>query len=330
MQSRLSAVAEYAASFVIADQSAILTARECLIEALACGLEALRDPQCAARIGPIVPGALMPGGARVPGTSLELEPAQAAYCMALMFCGPAAEPSAASGASATASLPAVLAVADYQARKAMMQGTAPPKVRDVLTAMIKAVEIAGALAAAGEHPRTPEEIPLRCTRIAAAAILAAQLGGAPQQIATAIGSACLDGDFPSELQHRQTGGRLDWATAETLSRAVRHACQATAVVRAGAESPAPLADLELAGDRLPGQAGPAATGSLGTGYMARLAAWRNARACVPQTARLLAAVERHFPARQGQRIRALCVPPERLDELPVNEWIAALVANGAR
>ncbi|HEX3845304.1 MAG TPA: MmgE/PrpD family protein, partial [Steroidobacteraceae bacterium] len=80
------ALAEYAAADAIKSDSAFATARHCLIDALAHGFEALRDPRCAALMGPLVPGALMPGGARVPGTSLELDPAQAAFCTSLMLC----------------------------------------------------------------------------------------------------------------------------------------------------------------------------------------------------------------------------------------------------
>src|ERR1700677_2043104 len=79
------ALADYATGFAIGSGTAIRTARHCLIDALGGGFEALREPECAALIGPLVPGSLMPGGARVPGTSLELDPAQAAFCTGLML-----------------------------------------------------------------------------------------------------------------------------------------------------------------------------------------------------------------------------------------------------
>ena len=86
------AIADYAANYTIDSDSAIQTARHCLIDALGRGLEALRDPLCVALIGPLVPGAVMPGGARLPGTSLELDPAQAAFCATLTLCRPARAP----------------------------------------------------------------------------------------------------------------------------------------------------------------------------------------------------------------------------------------------
>ncbi len=52
----------------------------CLLDTLGCGLLALAYPACTKMLGPVVPGATLPGvGARVPGTSFELDPVQAAF-----------------------------------------------------------------------------------------------------------------------------------------------------------------------------------------------------------------------------------------------------------
>jgi 2-methylcitrate dehydratase len=166
------ALADYAVGFTVDSGSAINTARHCLIDALGGAFEALREPECAALIGPLVPGSMMPGGARVPGTSLELDPAQAAFCTSLMLCRSASGshwPTSRSGYVADA-FGALLAVADYQGRKAIMEGKSPPKVRDVLAAMIKTVEIQGLLAADGAA--------IRPARVAATTVATAQLGGA--------------------------------------------------------------------------------------------------------------------------------------------------------
>ena len=64
----------------ITSAEALDTARLCLMDALGCGLLALNYPACTKLLGPVVPGATMPGtGARVPGTSYELDPIQAAF-----------------------------------------------------------------------------------------------------------------------------------------------------------------------------------------------------------------------------------------------------------
>ena len=46
---------------------------------------ALGDRDCARLLGPVVPGAELPGGARVPGTACELDPVQAAFNIGAMI-----------------------------------------------------------------------------------------------------------------------------------------------------------------------------------------------------------------------------------------------------
>jgi 2-methylcitrate dehydratase len=299
--SLVAALADYATGFAIADTAAIQTARHCLIDALGGGLEALRHPECAALIGPLVPGSMMPGGARVPGTSLELDPAQAAFCIELMLCR-----------SASPAVGALLAVADYQGRKAIMEGKSPPKLRDVLAAMIKTVEIQRVLAAAG--------MTARLARIAAVtSLVTAQLGGALRQIATALSYACADGGMQIETE---------WARADATGRAVRYACQAIAV-GSSYLTPADADPVDLA-DRLIGGQSWRPEKSFGISTIDKLAASRGPLEVAELTKKFQSAVERHFPARQGERIKALFAAPERLDDLPVNELLAVLVTNGAR
>ena len=304
------ALADYATRFAIDDGAAIRTARHCLIDALGCGLEALHEPECAALISPLVPGSMMPGGARVPGTSLELDPAQAAFCTTLMLCRPASRRNRLTSGGAFGAL---LAVADYQARKAIMEGKPPPRVRDVLAAMIKTAEIEGVLASEGAT--------LRSARIAITTIVTTQLGGAPRQIVTALSYACSDGGMQIDEDDRYDIGRRDWAkdwaTADAVSRAVRYACQAMA---AGSSYLAHPAAVDLACKRK----------SFGTAIIDQLAASPGALEVAELTVRFHSAVERHFPARQAERIKVLFAAPERLDDLPINELLAALVTNGAR
>lgn len=51
----------------------------CLMDALACAAGALDDIDCRRLIGPVVPGAILRGGPRVPFTALELDPIRAAF-----------------------------------------------------------------------------------------------------------------------------------------------------------------------------------------------------------------------------------------------------------
>src|SRR6202046_2003499 len=80
----LAEIANFASSPPPVSALALETARYCLMDTLACGLMALKVPACARLIAPVVPGAVMPGGSRVPGTSLELDPVQGAFAIGAM------------------------------------------------------------------------------------------------------------------------------------------------------------------------------------------------------------------------------------------------------
>lgn len=326
------ALADYAATFAIDSASVIKTARECLIEALGCGFDALHDPQCASLIGPLVPGALMPGGARVPGTSLELDPAQAAFCIGLMLSRSVSGNRWAALGSERAFDPigAILAVADYRARKATMEGKSPPKVRDLLVTIAKALEIQGVLAFEGGPREMATGITaIRIARVATTAVVAAQLGGTLEQIVTALSHACIDGEMLIDPDQRNDTGRGDWARADAASRAVRHACQAMAAGPFSYLTSGDLRAVDLAGKFL-GAKPSTARKPFGTDAMDRLATQRTPGDVVEITTRFRTAVDRCYPARQAERIKALFAAPERLDDLPVNELLAALVTNGSR
>lgn len=327
--SLVAALADYAAASLAIDDSVITAARLSLIASLSRAFEALRDPECAALIGPLVPGALMPGGARVPGTSLELDPAQAAFCNGLLLCHVASADVGrpAERRCAPDSLGAILAVADYRGRKAIMEGRSPPSVRDVLAAIAKAARIRRVL----DSPTDPEhtEATLRLTRVASAAIAAAQLGGTRQQILTALSYACIDSGIPIEADEHYSVGHEHWVTADAISRAVRHACRAIAAGQPSHATSGQLAAMDRAGKLLSSK--PRSADMLfRANALDPLAGLERPAEIKELTMRFQTAVDRYFPARQAQRVKALFEMPERLDELPVNELLAALVTNGAR
>jgi 2-methylcitrate dehydratase len=311
------AIADYAAAFEVNSDSAIAMARHCLTDALGRGFEALRDPDCACLIGPLVPGAMMPGGARVPGTSLELDPPQAAFCLGVMFCptaGSNLDPELPALHQAAGPLAASLATADYRARKATMEGAAPPRMRDVLVATVKAVEIQGVLALRGGHDPAGTAA-LRIPRLAVTAMVAAALGGTRVQIVNALVCAGIGDPVSVGADETSVSGSGGWATADTISRAVRHGCQAVISGRA-----LPLTAIEPSA---------AAGHPFGTTMIDTLVVRHNRQHSESLRTRFRAAVDRHFPLRQAERIKALFAAPERLDDLPVNELLAALVVNGA-
>src|SRR5579859_933918 len=134
--------------YEIQSDLALETARNCLIDTLGCGLEALEYPACTKLLGPVVPGTVVPNGARVPGTRFQLDPVKAAFDIGAMIRWLDFNDTwlAAEWGHPSDNLGGILAVADWLSRTAVAVGQAPLVVRDVLTAMIKAHEIQGVLA----------------------------------------------------------------------------------------------------------------------------------------------------------------------------------------
>ena len=67
-------IANYVSKYQIKSTEAYSTARYCLMDTLGCGFEALEYPACTKLLGPVVQGTVVPNGAKVPGTSFQLDP----------------------------------------------------------------------------------------------------------------------------------------------------------------------------------------------------------------------------------------------------------------
>ena len=219
----LVAIADYAHAAKIDSTTAYDTARYCLMDTLACGFQALKYPACTRMLGPVVPGAVMPGGSRVPGTSYELDPVQGAFNIGAMVRWLDFNDTwlAAEWGHPSDNLGGILAVADYLARKNVMEGQKPLTVRDVLTAMIKAHEIQGVLALENSFNRVGLDHVI-LVRVASTAVVTAMLGGTRDQIINAVSNAWIDGGALRTYRHApNTGSRKSWAAGDATSRAVR-------------------------------------------------------------------------------------------------------------
>ena len=218
----LQQIADYTlATERITSDEAFDTARLCLMDTLGCGLLALAYPACVKLLGPVVPGATLPGrGARVPGTSHELEPVQAAFNIGAMVRWLDFNDTwlAAEWGHPSDNLGGILAVADYLSR-----GGQSLTIRDVLIAMIQAHEIQGVLALENSFNRVGLDHVL-LVRIASTAVVTRLLGGTREQIVNALSNAFLDGGALRTYRHApNTGSRKSWAAGDATSRAVRHA-----------------------------------------------------------------------------------------------------------
>ena len=221
----LADIADYALSYSIKSDAAYETAYYCLMDTLACGFQALKYPACTKLMGPVVPGATMPGGARVPGTSYELDPINAAFNIGAMIRWLDFNDTwlAAEWGHPSDNLGGILAVADYLSRKALAEGKPSLTVRDVLTAMIKAHEIQGVLALENSFNRVGLDHVL-LVRIASTAVATTMLGGTREQVINAVSNAWIDGGALRTYRHApNTGSRKSWAAGDATSRAVRHA-----------------------------------------------------------------------------------------------------------
>jgi 2-methylcitrate dehydratase len=223
----LQEIADYVLSDAHEHPDALRTARLCLLDSLGCALQALQYPACTKLLGPIVPGAICPGGSRVPGTSYELDPVRAAFNIGTMIRWLDFNDTflAAEWGHPSDNLGAILAVADYLSRKAIINRSEPMTLRQVFAAAVQAHEIQGVLALSHSFNRVGLDHVL-LVRVASAAVATRLLGGTRQEIINVLSQAFLDGGALRTYRHApNTGSRKSWAAGDAASRGVFHALQ---------------------------------------------------------------------------------------------------------
>jgi aconitate hydratase 2/2-methylisocitrate dehydratase/2-methylcitrate dehydratase len=216
-------IANYVADYEIQSEEAFDTARNCLIDTLGCGFEALDYPACKKILGPVIEGTVVPNGAKVPGTNYQLDPILAAFNIGSMIRWLDFNDTwlAAEWGHPSDNLGGILAVADYLSRKNVTEGKAPLTVKDVLTAMIKAHEIQGILALENSFNRVGLDHVI-LVKIASTAVVTQLLGGNKEEIINAVSNAFVDGQSLRTYRHSpNTGSRKSWAAGDATSRAVR-------------------------------------------------------------------------------------------------------------
>ena len=216
-------IADYVLNYKIESTEAYDTARNCLMDTLGCGLEALSYPACTKLLGPIVAGTIVPDGAKVPGTQFQLDPIQAAFNIGAMIRWLDFNDTwlAAEWGHPSDNLGGILATADWLSRTRVTAGKAPLTMRDVLTAMIKAHEIQGVLALENSFNRVGlDHVVL--VKVASTAVVTGLLGGNREEIINAVSNAWVDGQALRTYRHApNTGSRKSWAAGDATSRAVR-------------------------------------------------------------------------------------------------------------
>src|SRR5271170_2995432 len=223
-------IADYVDSYSIERELAYTTARNCLIDTLGCGLEALEYPACTKLLGPIVPGTIVPNGARVPGTQSQIDPVHAAFNIGTMIRWLDFNDTwlAAEWGHPSDNLGGILAVADWLSRTAVAAGKPPLRMKQVLTAMIKAHEIQGCIALENSFNKVGlDHVVL--VKVASTAVVSQLLGLTREQSIAAVSLAWVDGQSLRTYRHApNTGSRKSWAAGDATSRAVRLALMAQA------------------------------------------------------------------------------------------------------
>ncbi|MEN1957100.1 bifunctional 2-methylcitrate dehydratase/aconitate hydratase [Luteimonas changyuni] len=216
-------IADYVTGFAVESPLAWTTARHCLLDTLGCGLEALEYPACTRLLGPIVPGTVVPNGARVPGTGYQLDPVQAAFNIGAMVRWLDFNDTwlAAEWGHPSDNLGGILAVADWLSRTAVADGRPPLLMKDVLRAMVKAHEIQGCIALENSFNAVGlDHVVL--VKVASTAVVAGLLGLPQDGIINALSQAWVDGQSLRTYRHApNTGSRKSWAVGDATSRAVR-------------------------------------------------------------------------------------------------------------
>src|SRR3989441_4739888 len=216
-------IADYVTAYEIDSAEAYATAHYCLLDTLGCGFEALAYPACTKLLGPIVPGTIVPNGAKVPGTPFQLDPVQAAFNIGAMIRWLDFNDTwlAAEWGHPSDNLGGILARADWLSRTAVAAGKPPLVVRDVLTAMIKAHEIQGVIALRNSFNRVGlDHVVL--VKVASTAVVGQLLGLSNEAIVNAVSLAWVDGQSLRTYRHApNTGSRKSWAAGDATSRAVR-------------------------------------------------------------------------------------------------------------
>ena len=216
-------IVDYVLNTGIDSALALETARHCLIDTLGCGLEALSYPACTKLLGPVVPGTIVPNGAKVPGTSFQLDPVQAAFDIGAMIRWLDFNDTwlAAEWGHPSDNLGGILATADWLSRTAVAAGRKPLLMRDVLVAMIQAHEIQGCLALENSFNAVGLDHVL-LVKVASTAVVGRLLGLTRDELINAVSNAFVDGHALRTYRHApNTGSRKSWAAGDATSRAVR-------------------------------------------------------------------------------------------------------------
>jgi 2-methylcitrate dehydratase len=219
----LADIADYVLNYEIKSELALKTAYYCLLDTLGCGFEALTYPACTKLLGPVVPGTIVPNGAKVPGTNYQLDPIQAAFNIGAIIRWLDFNDTwlAAEWGHPSDNLGGILATADWLSRTNIAEGKEPLTMLQVLHAMVMAHEVQGVLALENSFNRVGLDHVI-LVKVASTAVVGKLLGLNREELINAVSLAFVDGQSLRTYRHApNTGSRKSWAAGDATSRAVR-------------------------------------------------------------------------------------------------------------
>jgi 2-methylcitrate dehydratase len=219
----LTEIVDYVLNYEIKSDLAWKTAHYCLLDTLGCGFEALTYPACTKLLGPVVKGTIVPNGAKVPGTSFQLDPIKAAFDLGAIVRWLDFNDTwlAAEWGHPSDNLGGILAVADWLSRTSVAEGKPALLMKDVLDAMVRAHEIQGVLALENSFNKVGLDH-VFLVKVASVAVVGRLIGLTRDELINAVSLAFVDGQALRTYRHSpNTGSRKSWAAGDATSRAVR-------------------------------------------------------------------------------------------------------------
>lgn len=222
MDEILTKIATYVSKWKNPNENALNHARYCLLDAMGCAILALKYPECTQLLGPIVPGTIVPEGARIPGTKYVLDPVQGAFNFGAMVRWLDFNDTflAAEWAHPSDNLGGILPLMDYLSQKKKKEGKEPWLIRDLLLALIQVYEVQGGLSLHNSFNRVGYDHVL-LVKVAMCGVATRLLGGNLNQIEDALSQAFIDvGSLRTYRHAPNTGPRKSWAAGDASSRAI--------------------------------------------------------------------------------------------------------------
>jgi len=216
-------LADYICDQEVNSEVALETARHCLVDSMGCAMLALTFPACTKLLGPWVSGCEITHGARVPGTTYELDPIKAAFDIGTMVRWLDYNDTwlAKEWGHPSDNLGGILSVMDFVSRRAEHFGNRSFTVQDVLIAMIKTYEIQGVLALENSFNAVGLDHVI-LVKVATCGVITQLLGGSKNDVLNALSQAFVDGQSLRTYRHApNTGSRKSWAAGDATSRGVR-------------------------------------------------------------------------------------------------------------